>query len=64
MSEHEGHSNAQLEDFGCVTRLDTVALALPSVTSDNGEICASDGEDGASVLGVGVEGVLLRLLGH
>jgi hypothetical protein len=60
VGRNTGHS--QLENLGCVTRLNAVALRLPGVACDNAEVCACDGEDGATVLGVGIELALLGVL--
>ena len=60
--------HVQFEDLWRIPRLDAVALALPRVTCDDGEICASDGKDGAAVLGVRVKlaflGVCEGAVGH
>ena len=53
--------DAQPEDLGCITGLDTVTLALPSITSDDGEVRTSDGQDGTAIVGIRVELPLLRV---
>ena len=53
--------NAQTEDLGCVAGLDAVAFALSRIASNDSEVRAGDGENGATVVGVGVEGPLLGL---
>lgn len=50
--------NSQFENFGCISGLYTVPLALPSITRDYAEVCSSNGEDRPSVLGVWVKGLL------
>ena len=51
--------DAQSEDLGRIAGLDAVALALPGVARDDCEVRTGDGEDGAAVVGVGVELALL-----
>jgi hypothetical protein len=51
--------DAQLEDLWSIARLDAVALALSGVACYDAEVCACDGEDGAAVLGIRVELVLV-----
>ena len=46
---------AQWENLLSKTRLDVVSLALPGVASDDGEVLASDCEDGPPVVRVWVE---------
>ena len=53
--------NAQTEDFGCVAGLDAIPLALPRIAGNDCEVRAGDGENGATVVGVRVEGALLGL---
>ena len=53
--------NVQSEDLGSVAGLYAVALALAGVTSNNGEVRTSDGEDSTAIVGVGVELALLRV---
>ena len=52
-------SDAQTENFGSIAGLYAIALALASVTSNDGEVGTGDGKDGAAVVGVGVELALL-----
>ena len=54
-----GEKNEQSEDFGCITSLYAVSLALPSIACDDREVCTSNGKDGTAVLGVRVERTLL-----
>lgn len=56
-----GWADLQSEYLWCVSGLDAVTLALPSVTCNDGEVRTSNGEDGASILCVGVELSLLGL---
>ena len=51
--------DAQSEDFGRIAGLYAVAFALAGVTSNDGEVRTSDGEDGTAIVGVGVELALL-----
>ena len=53
--------DAQSEDLWRITGLYAVAFTLAGVARDDGEVGAGDGEDGAAVVGVGVEGALLWL---
>ena len=50
----------QPEDLWSVTRLDLIAGSLTRVARDDGEVLASNGEDGATVVAVRVEVTLLR----
>ena len=53
--------DGQPEHFGGIASLNVITLALAGVTSDNGKVCACDGEDGAAIFGVWVETPLLRV---
>ena len=52
--------DVQPEDLWSITRLDLIADSLTRVARDDGEVLASNGEDGATVVAVGVEVTLLR----
>jgi len=55
----------QLENLWRITRLNVVALRLTGVSCDYCKVCAGDGEDGSTVVGVRVEAMmLLGLLCH
>ena len=52
----------QSEDFGCISRLDAVALALPGISCDNTEIGPCDSQNGSAILCVRVELPLIRIV--
>ena len=52
----------QSEYFGCISRLDAVALALPRIPCDNTEIGSSDSQNCSAILCVRVELPLIRIL--
>ena len=53
---------SQSEHLWSISRLNTVAFRLPSVTCDDAKVRTSDCEDGATVLRVGVELSLLGMM--
>lgn len=61
-ADKKQRQDIQSEDLGRISGLDVEALGLARVASDDAEVLAGDCEDGAAVVAVGVELVLLGLL--
>lgn len=63
IASHGSHSQySQFEDLWRVSCLDAVALALPGVARNNGEVEACDGQNRAAILGIRVESSFSRHL--